>query len=334
MRTKLFFFASLSLGLLVASCQSDLEDEMVNLVEETNAVTRADDFGSVASIKQLDTVDLLKTYIEKVKLSGVKNESKDKQSKPSYTLTPYIYEGDTVMYVAQYEDGWELLSTDERIPLVLASTESGVFDLKRIPEAMKDYINSTAERVSVLKKTAEIESEQNSEWAVIHRKNKKATTRSIYDPHPELGTGYWELISTSLPTIISVDSIDHLVTTHWTQEDPFNAYTPKYLNLQGIYNNSLLGCSPVAVGQFLYYYYEKDGTLFNIPQTATYNSLLNSYSYSDFSYYAMNQLAKVKSDSNLGKSRTSVFLSYLGYLMNTSYSLGAGTTTTQICLIP
>lgn len=37
------------------------------------------------------------------------NKLQGKQARvlTSYTLTPYIYKEDTIMYIANYEDGWE-----------------------------------------------------------------------------------------------------------------------------------------------------------------------------------------------------------------------------------
>ena len=44
----------------------------------------------------------LRNYISQIKLQG-----KQARVLTSYTLTPYIYKEDTIMYIANYEDGWE-----------------------------------------------------------------------------------------------------------------------------------------------------------------------------------------------------------------------------------
>ena len=45
----------------------------------------------------------------------------------SSMLEPYVMDGDTVAWIANYDEGWELLSNDRRSPLVLARSESGRF---------------------------------------------------------------------------------------------------------------------------------------------------------------------------------------------------------------
>lgn len=43
------------------------------------------------------------------------------------SIVPYVYEGDTVMYVVNYAEGWELLSNDTSVPMVLAHAQSGSY---------------------------------------------------------------------------------------------------------------------------------------------------------------------------------------------------------------
>ncbi len=117
------------------------------------------------------------------------------------------------MYIANYEDGWELLSTDHRVPLVMASSDTGQFnisDTTSMNPALLAYLNSLEKR------------------AIFHKTNRKHTRKHIqpmashhfkqqrdkpgFNPNqpkgfgnaPESrstkpGSGYWELISTSAP---------------------------------------------------------------------------------------------------------------------------------------
>ena len=73
---------------LFVACTQD--EEVLTNVEA--AASRAEATIDNMKVKEPTTLDLLETYIKKVKFSG--------KDAPSYTLTPYEYEGDTVIYVA------------------------------------------------------------------------------------------------------------------------------------------------------------------------------------------------------------------------------------------
>lgn len=59
------------------------------------------------------------------------------------SIEPYVYEGDTVMYIVNYEDGWELYSNDTSVPMVLGSAETGHFDTEL--DIFKAYIDGVVE---------------------------------------------------------------------------------------------------------------------------------------------------------------------------------------------
>ena len=68
------------------------------------------------------------------------------------------------MYIANYEDGWELLSTDHRVPLVMASSDTGQFnisDTTSMNPALLAYLNSLEKR------------------AIFHKTNRKHTRKHI-----------------------------------------------------------------------------------------------------------------------------------------------------------
>ncbi len=46
-----------------------------------------------------------------------------------FSLTPYIINGDTLLYIAQYENGWEIYSASKATNMVLFSSEEGNFDM-------------------------------------------------------------------------------------------------------------------------------------------------------------------------------------------------------------
>ena len=63
----------------------------------------------------------------------IKKGKKDSRSLKSHTVNPYLnHNGDTIAYVVNYAEGWDLLSNDRRTPLVLASSPEGTFNIEEI----------------------------------------------------------------------------------------------------------------------------------------------------------------------------------------------------------
>lgn len=314
MRTYLLKFSTFILLAMFIACTQD--DGIISNVE--NASTRVEISENHLMAQKPAILDLLKTYIEKVKFSG-------SRSAINYTLTPYEFEGDTVMYVANYETGWELLSTDERMPLVIASAETGFYSEEDMPEAMRFYILSLAENISVLKNNLYLYHDKTDLWNAINLNNERVNLNNIKSTKRTLtpGTGYWQLISTSPLYIIDPGiTVNHLLNTLWHQQSPFNNFIPTNTN------HYLVGCSPVALGQLFYYYRNSISLL--PPTIATYSTALNSYLFSGFSN-VWSSMATDEDDN--GTNFTAMLLGYLGNLLGTAYG-STGSSTNPTSLVP
>lgn len=81
----------------------------------------------------------IKDYISHLKFGNINARRSTLQT---YSLTPYIYRGDTVMYIANYASGWDLFSADQRTPLVMLSSDTGAFDPNdpSMAPAFKSYL--------------------------------------------------------------------------------------------------------------------------------------------------------------------------------------------------
>ena len=85
---------------------------------------------SIENIKKNTTFHNVTDYVHFVKNGGTKSRSAVMNS-----INPYLNEnGDTIAYIANYDEGWELLSNDRRTPMVLASSDKGSFNLDEIKE--------------------------------------------------------------------------------------------------------------------------------------------------------------------------------------------------------
>ncbi|MDE6754685.1 MAG: hypothetical protein K2J82_08765 [Muribaculaceae bacterium] len=68
----------------------------------------------------------------------------------AFSITPYIEDGDTLMYVVQYEKGWEIYSAKLSSPMILfSSQEASNFDVNdpTFPDALKNLIFSVSESI-------------------------------------------------------------------------------------------------------------------------------------------------------------------------------------------
>ena len=188
-------------------------------------------------------------------LSGYKNI---KDTKSASISVEAVLEGtDTVMYLINYLDGWELLSADRRAPRVFAMAETGnvtIEDFMSIP-ALYALYNKFVSNVEYLKQSPEQESD------VVYQDNWN-------DVLPDRTLG-WELVSTTVTEDTEV--VPHLTQTRWGQGYPWNCRMP-YENSY-LQNHCLAGCVPVAAGQVLYYLHQKWG----IPSAAYGESATSAY---------------------------------------------------------
>ena len=194
------------------------------------------------------------------------------------------------MYIANYEDGWELLSTDHRVPLVMASSDTGQFnisDTTSMNPALLAYLNSLEKELFFIKQIENTQENTYNLWQAITLSNKEINPDSI-QINPKVletlpkaaalspGSGYWELISTSAPKT-STTNIGHIIKTNWGQDSPWNEYVPYKYGTSG--SHCPAGCTAIAGAQYLYYLHYKNNKPVSTVTTATYNSSNNTYTY-------------------------------------------------------
>lgn len=117
---KISMFLMLMPLLLMAACSQGADD----LIEKNE------------TIGQCDSTNPLIRYI------NIKNG--ETRSNETVSISPYIYENDTVMYVAQHTDGWELYSNDRRFPMILMKSEDGSFNMSGFSSPVKAEIMNMA----------------------------------------------------------------------------------------------------------------------------------------------------------------------------------------------
>ncbi|MDE6096494.1 MAG: C10 family peptidase [Muribaculaceae bacterium] len=247
----------------------------------------------------------------------------------SFSLTPFVEDGDTLLYVAQYSDGWEIYSANQEDNMLILSSSTGHFDINDplMPPAMKDIIfaNTNISRNSTDDITV------NKSWGAASLtiqdfENGKTTVKNKYNlqrsaiAQNDLPPGHWVLIETE--TIDSKEFVSpKLIKTKWGQSYPWFQYTPFNINSYNLYQHTLVGCVAVALSQYLYFTHYKDGIPRNTVTNATPTSNGLDYSFSGSSSSIWDQMA-IDAYQN-GTNEAALLLGYVGRKVNSQYGLTA-----------
>ncbi|MCQ2239878.1 MAG: C10 family peptidase [Bacteroidaceae bacterium] len=257
---------------------------------------------------------------------GVDGRQTRSMQEVSSMLEPYVMDGDTVAWIANYDEGWELLSNDRRSPLVLARSESGRFSLDSENEAAADFIREMLNQQYMLhNREFEDNDTIHGDWSVyylpaesispeeiIH--NQKATRLSQDPDDGEEHYGYWLLLSqTDLGTNITTHP--HAITTHWDQH--MNTYIP---------NQCVAGCVGVAGAQYLYYLYTQNHRPATIVNTASLNLDGAHYSFFGNSATVWNNISN--------SHYRDLLIGYVAESVGTEFGLSSSSSSTATRLVP
>lgn len=175
-----------------------------------------------------------------------------------YTLTPYLNGNDTVMFIANYEngDGWELFSNSTQTPMVLFKSPKGIFETSKVSD--NNPINYLVRICSDnIKKIIRDKSDENNinqytEWAYYSNSNIDNNNAHSISIAPSNESGSTFLVSSH--PIEKRDTLEPLggrLITRWHQDTCYNLFTPYYSDYQTLHTP--VGCVAVAIGQFLYH---------------------------------------------------------------------------------
>ena len=176
-------------------------------------------------------------------------------------ITPYVKDSDTLFYFINSDQGWKIISNDQRATPVLASGYDGVFnpestgkdEIRIWLEAASDYIRAVRES------PLDDDQQQNLLFWKANKKNDARQADSL-----DNGSYKWKLVvTTDLYSIYNTDVIPHLISTKWGQSSPWNNEIPIISNYY--YNGFCytgqcpIGCVAVAISQILYYWHHTFG---------------------------------------------------------------------------
>ena len=230
--------------LLSFSCNQKAKIEVVTELTETQeAVTKADtptvlegefDF----SVRDKD----IWAYIER-----------QKDFPRVLSIEPRVREGDTLMFIANLEQGWRIFSADKHLPPVLAEIPEGTFNQKLLDNSgLRLWMKSIMDLTCKIKQQKDLSTatDYTDLWAGYPvLKKEEGKTRGVQglsmDPT-------WTRVTINQQTSYQVvDTQSPLLETKWGQGYPWNLRLPMHYTL----NHYPTGCVAVAVSQLLYYYH-------------------------------------------------------------------------------
>ncbi|MDE5673202.1 MAG: C10 family peptidase [Duncaniella sp.] len=287
------------IGLLVSMLTGCSNDDLFSLAEN-----KSED--RLCEVVNSQNVIAIKNYI--AKHHGHVSRSAEN------LLRPYVVDGDTVIYIANYGDGWEVFSNDPRVPMVLMKCEDGnfhptTFDSQSPFDA---FFNSTVEYLNSVKKTDFAPTDTiNSEWLAygIERLD-------VADDKSDSDEYHWVLVATSSPSYYHHEytPTGGRLKTKWSQGGYFSLFTPFVGG-----NHAPVGCTAVAIGQYLYFTHYKD----NCPEVtvtdAIYDKKNNSYRFSGSSSTVWNSFASTHRYDSIYMAPTAIFLGWVAQKIDTKF---------------
>ena len=179
------------------------------------------------------------------------------------------YQNDTVMYLLNYANGWEMMPGDKRFPLRVAYSEEGNLDYTSISEAQQTWFNGMAEEIHLMKKHGkDYKNNYNKVWSRFSQKKKNINSRSGIE-----GEDNWILHNVKEKSTIKANK-SHLISTAWNQT--YNKYCPPKSTGDG---NCPTGCCAAAAAQVLYYFHNVWGVPSHMVTTPNYNPSKKTYTF-------------------------------------------------------
>lgn len=291
---KILFFMSL---VLLAGCtQGDGLETVIQQVALSNAPTR----------NRINKKEALQNYIKH-------NHQLSSSRTIIEELQPILCSGDTVAYVMNFENGWELYSNSVTMPILLMKSESSQFDVVRL--------------------------KSNPPFCTLWESSKHALRQEMNDPLAEAkeGSEMWDLyglaeenfnnspqrkpvprqsFAVGQSTHDESETIEHLTSTKWHQRYPYNEYCP-YVN--DSHSHALAGCGAIAAAQFLYYSHYTWNAPSSCVTTGYYDKATNTYSFHNENEALSNSLWDDMPLHTYYDTTPALLIGYAGKQMNTKF---------------
>lgn len=190
---------------------------------------------------------------------------------------PFVTEGDTLFFVANYDKGYKVISSDTRTSAILLESEEGKFSLEET-EKEKNFNaplfwldNLSADIYALKKGYAESNDVSNSEfWGFMSQGVMPLLDSIDFEDNDHVWVKMQEYETTRT---YYENTVNHLIQTKWGQREPWNTKVP--VDATGEYSNCPTGCTAVALAQLLYFSHSNLGK----PLWLCHDAQIEGYSY-------------------------------------------------------
>lgn len=178
-------------------------------------------------------------------------------------LVPYEYDGYTLFYVANYDKGYKVISGDKRTSIFLLESDEGRFEFRDdgVFDGPSFWLDDLAYDILLLKKgEAKVTDASNVLFwnSIVGNDDLRIPNQllimsdldSIDFDDPE---HVWAIVPVSENDYYYSESIPHILTTKWGQQDPWNWNVPYCGAGYEADSHCRTGCSAVAMAQIIYY---------------------------------------------------------------------------------
>lgn len=258
---------------VIASCtQTDYEFEqsMESLHEEMFLRTRTIAGTEIDSVAIRDSVykEFFVSYLDARIYAAI--HCRGNNAKELDTIIPLTDDVDTLMYLVQYKEGWDIIAADKRGPLVVAMSDEGRFESSDTLSGFSTYLDAQMVYLKSMRNVVEDnkDSDANVFWSMIYPPNTSVTR--------EYRSGYWELYDSESETATAESG--HMIQTKWGQDSPWNTFVP--YNKDKPTEKCAVGCTAVAGAQMLHYLHSHLGHPRAMYTTGGCLGHNESYSYS------------------------------------------------------
>ena len=241
-----------------------------------------------------------------------------------WSVSPYVSAGDTLFYIFNGENGWKIVSGDTRTSAILAESPSGSLIVsEQMDLPLQIIIQDAIQTITSFKSCSDVKEQPYSGiWNIVNR-----IVNQSYKTNYSKDAGFhWVkvLYSSSFDTT-NVETIDHLLSTTWDQESPWNAKTPIAYN-----THCLAGCAAVTIGQMMYYFNQLSGYPSGLYESVALQSgtpnrwqqiVLNDYNAYSTRWNSMS----LNREDGLNTGYVADLLAYIGHDLHMDYGIDVST---------
>ena len=281
-KTKLL--SLMIIGVIISSCS---QDDLFNCVDSEDVIMSSNEKAINRYIEQRHPV----------------------KSRSNTRLIPIIQHGDTVAFLANYDEGWELFSNNTSLPMVLMKSEKGSFypldKDKKSP--FENFYDNFIEDLS----SRPVCEEASAMWDFFG---------SDQGPQIQASSGDWVGNACDFAESVYTPKGGRLK-TQWGQGGYYNQSVPYYCDSTHIH--SMVGCNAVALGQVLYHSNKYFGLPKSTVSTAIYDPEANQYSFSGDDAFVWSLMDSGEDESfKYNKEKmmpTAVFLGYIAKILDSYF---------------